>query len=50
MRWGTSGGRGDDILRGGLGADKFDCGRGTDTIADFNPAQGDTKRGNCGNF
>lgn len=45
------GGRGNDVLFGDSGADSFDCGPGTyDRIEDFNPAEGDTKRGNCENF
>jgi hypothetical protein len=32
----------DDQLTGGLGADKFTCGQGTDTIRDFSPDEGDT--------
>ena len=38
-----------DQLTGGLGADKFVCGQGTDTIRDFSPAEGDTiiDRQNC---
>ena len=31
-----------DQLTGGLGADKFICGEGTDTIRDYNPDEGDT--------
>jgi hypothetical protein len=32
----------DDQLTGGLGADKFTCGQGNDTIRDFSPDEGDT--------
>ena len=44
------GGSGDDLLRGDRGAfgvrgaDKFDCGQGTDRIVDFNELEGDTKQ------
>jgi Ca2+-binding RTX toxin-like protein len=31
-----------DQLTGGLGADKFTCGQGTDTIRDYSPDEGDT--------
>lgn len=31
-----------DQLTGGLGADKFQCGEGNDTIKDYNPKEGDT--------
>jgi Ca2+-binding RTX toxin-like protein len=44
------GGRGDDVLTGLEGADYFDCGRGIDTITDFNAAEGDTKTADCENF
>jgi hypothetical protein len=30
-----------DQLTGGLGADKFTCGEGTDTIRDYSPEEGD---------
>jgi Ca2+-binding RTX toxin-like protein len=38
-----------DQLTGGLGADKFVCGQGTDTLRDFSPEEGDTiiDRQNC---
>ena len=38
-----------DQLTGGLGADKFTCGQGNDTIRDFSPDEGDTvvDRQNC---
>ena len=38
-----------DQLTGGLGADKFVCGQGTDTIRDFSPEEGVTiiDRQNC---
>jgi hypothetical protein len=31
-----------DQLTGGLGADQFTCGQGTDTIRDYSPDEGDT--------
>ena len=31
-----------DQLTGGLGADRFTCGQGNDTIRDFSPDEGDT--------
>ena len=34
-------------LTGGNGADRFDCGEGTDVITDFNAAEGDTRNENC---
>lgn len=41
-------GPGHDLLIGGRGADFFDCGSsGMSVIADFNPADGDIKAGNC---
>jgi hypothetical protein len=45
----------DDTLTGddsffGEGADFFSCGAGTDTITDFNAAEGDTKTADCENF
>jgi hypothetical protein len=38
-----------DQLAGGLGADKFVCGQGTDTVRDFNSKEGDIiiDRQNC---
>jgi hypothetical protein len=38
-----------DQLTGGLGADKFTCGQGTDTIRDYSPDEGDRiiDRQNC---
>jgi Ca2+-binding RTX toxin-like protein len=36
-----SSGNCNDELTGGLGADKFTCGEGSDTIKDFNPKEGD---------
>jgi Ca2+-binding RTX toxin-like protein len=41
---------GDDTLEGEGGADRFICGPGTDTITDFNAAEGDTKTADCENF
>jgi Ca2+-binding RTX toxin-like protein len=38
----SSQGECNDQLTGGLGADKFTCGQGTDTIRDFSPDEGDT--------
>ncbi len=32
-----------DTLTGGIGADQFKGGSGTDTATDFTPAQGDTR-------
>lgn len=43
------GGAGDDKLSGNLGADFFDCGRGIDSITDFNASQGDSKTSDCEN-
>jgi Ca2+-binding RTX toxin-like protein len=40
-------GQGDDELIGGSGADKFQCGGGSDTITDFDSTQGDKATGNC---
>ena len=34
------------LLIGGTGADKFQCGKGTDST-DFNKAEGDKATGNC---
>ena len=34
-------------LVGNLGADYFDCGKGKDTIKDFNPSDGDKKSSGC---
>lgn len=39
-----------DTLTGRGGADSFSCGPGTDTITDFNAAEGDTKTADCENF
>jgi Ca2+-binding RTX toxin-like protein len=44
------GDKGDDTLTGRDGADSFDCGPGTDTITDFDAAEGDTKTSDCENF
>lgn len=43
-------GSGDDDLKGGAGADYFDCGKGIDQIIDYNPQKGDTKGANCEDF
>jgi Ca2+-binding RTX toxin-like protein len=42
-------GKCNDQLTGGLGADKFTCGEGNDTIKDYNPKEGDIilDRPNC---
>ena len=42
-------GKCNDQLTGGLGADKFTCGEGNDTIKDYNPKEGDIilDRQNC---
>lgn len=40
----------DDRLTGGRAANFFSCGPGTDTLIDFNAAEGDTKTGDCENF
>jgi Ca2+-binding RTX toxin-like protein len=45
-----AGGGGNDELTGDAGADQFRCGGGTDTINDFNPAEGETKTADCENF
>jgi hypothetical protein len=37
------------MLTGGGGADSFSCGPGTDTITDFNEAEGDTRTPDCEN-
>ena len=44
-----SSGNCNDELTGGLGADKFTCGEGNDTIKDYNPKEGDVilDRQNC---
>jgi Ca2+-binding RTX toxin-like protein len=44
------GDKGDDTLTGGSDADSFSCGPGTDTITDFNEAEGDTKTADCENL
>ena len=41
------GGAGNDHLYGETGKDSFSCGPGTDTIHDFNSAEGDTKTVDC---
>ena len=38
---------GNDNLTGGNGADRFDCGDGTDVITDFNADEGDIRNENC---
>ena len=38
---------GNDVLFGDLGADSFKCGKGVDTIKDFNSAEGDKKSSDC---
>jgi len=45
----TSSGNCDDELTGGLGADKFTCGQGNDTVRDYHPEEGDVilDRENC---
>ena len=44
-----SSGNCNDMLMGGLGADKFTCGEGNDTIRDYNSKEGDVilDRQNC---
>lgn len=44
-----SSGNCNDMLTGGLGADKFTCGEGNDTIRDYNSKEGDVilDRQNC---
>jgi Ca2+-binding RTX toxin-like protein len=44
-----SSGNCNDMLSGGLGADKFTCGEGNDTIRDYNSKEGDVilDRENC---
>jgi hypothetical protein len=37
----------DDALRGGSGADYFDCGEGIDEVKDFSKEQGDIVLPNC---
>jgi hypothetical protein len=37
-------------LTGGTGADVFSCGKGEDTITDYNPDEGDVKAADCENF
>lgn len=37
------------MLTGGGGADSISCGPGTDTITDFNEAEGDTRTPDCEN-
>jgi hypothetical protein len=38
---------GNDIMRGGLGANEFICGDGVDTVLDYNPAKGDIISNDC---
>jgi len=38
---------GNDVLFGDLGSDSFKCGKGVDTIKDFNSAEGDRKSSDC---
>ncbi len=38
---------GDDVFHGYYGSDYFDCGKGKDTIKDFNPYEGDKKSSGC---
>jgi hypothetical protein len=38
---------GDDVFHGYSGADYFDCGKGKDTIKDFNPSEGGKKSSGC---
>ena len=38
---------GDDVFHGYSGADYFECGKGKDTIKDFNPSEGDKKSSGC---
>ncbi len=38
---------GSDVFYGYSGADYFDCGKGKDTIKDFNPSEGDKKSSGC---
>ena len=38
---------GNDVLFGDLGSDSFKCGKGVDTIRDFNSAEGDRKSSDC---
>src|SRR5829696_8618049 len=43
-------GQGDDVSTGNGGADKFQCGKGEDTVTDFNEEEGDKATGNCENI
>ena len=38
---------GDDVFYGYSGSDYFNCGKGKDTIRDFNPSEGDGKSSGC---
>jgi len=42
-------GQGDDQSTGGRGIDTFSCDNGSDTITDFNEAEGDKASRNCEN-
>jgi Ca2+-binding RTX toxin-like protein len=44
-----NGGQGDVKLTGCRGADTFNCGNGSDTITDFNEAEGDKANRDCEN-
>ena len=38
---------GNDIMRGGPGANEFICGDGVDTVLDYSPAKGDVISNDC---
>jgi hypothetical protein len=38
---------GNDIMRGGLGANEFICGTDVDTVLGYNPAKGDIISNDC---
>jgi hypothetical protein len=44
---GYSGDVGNDILRGGAGANESVCGDGVDTVLDYDPAKGDVISNDC---